>query len=146
MPVFGNAPSVIRRYISVEEMHFFLCKFCENVQIAVYRKGISRVFGYQRFGLLLVIEIPAEEAIPFVCDGGKSHLRSFFNHSAVAEFDLLTVFGDITPVILVTLRKEVDLFHDSDRDYHLERGVGKIGVLMVFSAREAGQSILFLDG
>ena len=92
-------------------------KFGENVQLAVYRKGISRFIGYKRFGLLVVIEIPAEEFISIVFDGGKSYFRSLFNHSAVAEIDLLTVFGDITPVTLDTLRKESELFRYSDSDY-----------------------------
>ena len=92
-------------------------KFGENVQLAVYRKGISRVIGYKRFGLLVVIEIPAEEFISIVFDGGKSYFRSFFNNSAVAEIDFIAVFGDITVIILVTLRKESELFRYPDSDY-----------------------------
>ena len=105
--------------MGVEKPHFFPGKFCENVQTAVYSKGISRVLGYKSFALLFVIEIPAEEVISLVCDGGKRYRGTFLNHSAVAEIDLLTVFGDITPAMLVALSKEAELFRYSDIDYHL---------------------------
>ena len=78
---------------------------------------MRRVRRYDCFGLLFVTGIPAEEIVSFVRDGGESYLRAFFNHSAVAEINRLTVFGDITPVTFVALRKEVEFFHDSDGYY-----------------------------
>ena len=45
--------------------------------------------------MLLVIEIPAKEAVSLVRNGGQRDLRALFNHPAVSELDLLTVFGDI---------------------------------------------------
>ena len=80
---------------------------------------MRRVLGYQRFGLLFVIVIPAEEVVSFVRNGGKRDLRACFHRSAVAEINFLAVFGDITPMILATLRKESELFRYSDGDYRL---------------------------
>ena len=117
LTVFGDIPRF--RRISNKVIHFFLGEFRVNVHISVYGKGMRRVLGYQRFGLLFVIVIPAEEVVSFVRNSGKRDLRAYFHRPAVAEINLLVIFGDITAIILVTLRKEIDLFHDSDRDDHL---------------------------
>ena len=117
LTVFGDIPRF--RRISNKVIHFLFREFRVNVRIPVYGEGIRCLLGYQRFCLLLVIVIPAEEVVSFVRNGGKRDLRACFHRPAVAEIDLLTVFGDITPMILATLRKEIDLFHYSDRDYHL---------------------------
>ena len=103
-------------------------KFCEYVQVLFNGKGMRCVLGNQGFDLLLVVEIPAKEAVSLVRNGSQRDLRALFDLPAVPELDLLTVFGDIAPLILVTLCKEAVFLHDSDRDHRFECGVCKIGV------------------